>query len=429
MEQHLQRAHLLYESKRYDRALKELQAVLARDPHDTRAHACAALCRLHLGQDSRALSEARAAVESDPQGDHAWYVLAFVEQRLRRQEEAEKAIEEARRLNPQEAEYIGLAALLRLRRKRWDEALRLAESGLQIDPENQACAHARARALLRLGRTDEARHYLATQLAQDPEDPLSLAHMGWTALEQGDRKAALTAFREALRLDAELEWARIGMVEALRSGVPFYRFVLRYHLQMESLNEEERWALVVGESYLAQFITVVGCSTVVLFPLTLLYLTVRSVFIYLTWAMRPLTGLFLRLHPFGRYCLDGDEKREAAWALPGVLGLVGTAAMAVVRPSVAWPVGMLVSLYAVSGAGAVFSVPSGWPRWLVALVALAYQGLGVLTTALLLVSPWHWTSWLLLVVFLWARHLVTLTATVAGVFATPSGTSPGPRDR
>lgn len=417
MDELFQRAHLLYESKRYDRALREFQGVLSQNPHDAMAHSYAALCRMHMGRLSKALVDARSAVESDPQSDFAWYVLAFVEQRLRHLGEAEKAIAEACRLNPQEAEYLGLTALLRLRRQKWQEALTLAEAGLHLDPENQACAHARARALLRLGRVAEARAYLADQLAQDPENPLSLAHMGWTALEQNDRKAALTAFREALRLDPELEWARLGLVEALRLGVPFYRFILQFHLQMEGLNDEERWALVVGESYLARFITVVGCTTIVLFPLTLLYLTVRSVFIYLTWAMRPITGLFLRLHPFGRYCLDDDEKREAAWAVPGVLGMLGSVTMMALQPAPAWVVGIIVSLYAVSGVGAVYSVPSGWPRWLVTLAALAYQGLGVLTVMRLLVAPWHWTSWILLVAYLWARHMVTLLATVVGVFA------------
>lgn len=414
MDATFERGRLLYDGKQYDRALREFQQQLAQSPHDCAANAYVALCQMHRRRLGHAAEAARLAVEADAENPFAWYVLAFVERRRRHFDDAAKAIARAQEVAPQEAEYRGFGAEVRQARFAWAEALKLAEQGLDLDPENRTCALARARSLVRLGQAGEARASLQARLARDPEDPLSLAHLGWTALDQGDRRAALTAFRDALRADPELLWARDGLVEALRAGVPLYGFLLRYHLAMQGLSEDDRVALAIGESYLTQIITAIGCATVILFPLTLVYLTVRSVLVYLTWALRPVTGLFLLTHPFGRYCLERHERREALWAVPAVGAVVGSLGMAVVHRSPGWAAAILVAAYAVSSVGAVFHVPPGGARWAVALAALLLLGLGVLSVARLVRSPWDWPGWILLVIFVWARSLVTLLATLLG---------------
>ncbi len=57
---------------------------------------------------------------------------------------------------------------------------------------------------------------LGSALANDPENALTHANQGWALLHRGDHERALEHFREALRIDPELEWAR-GRASSRRS--------------------------------------------------------------------------------------------------------------------------------------------------------------------------------------------------------------------
>ncbi len=65
-------------------------------------------------------------------------------------------------------------------------------------------------ALVKLGRKAEAGADDRAALLRDPENALTHANQGWALLEQGDHGKALEHFREALRIDPEIEWARAG---------------------------------------------------------------------------------------------------------------------------------------------------------------------------------------------------------------------------
>src|SRR6185295_5916341 len=69
---------------------------------------------------------------------------------------------------------------------------------------------------------------------------------GWALLHAGDAKRALEHFREALRLDPELEFARAGVVEALKARNPIYRVMLLYFLWMARLSGRTRWGIILG---------------------------------------------------------------------------------------------------------------------------------------------------------------------------------------
>ena len=87
-------------------------------------------------------------------------------------------------------------------------------------------------ALVQLGRKDEAQQTLGSALANDPENALTHANQGWALLHRGDHAKALEHFREALRIDPELDWARAGIVEALKARHLIYRVMLRFFLWM-----------------------------------------------------------------------------------------------------------------------------------------------------------------------------------------------------
>ena len=90
-------------------------------------------------------------------------------------------------------------------------------------------------ALTHLGRRGEAGTAIDTALARDPKNALTHANRGWTLLHGGDHARALEHFREALRLDPELAWARRGIVETLSARGPVIRLLLRYFLWMQRI--------------------------------------------------------------------------------------------------------------------------------------------------------------------------------------------------
>jgi len=111
-----------------------------------------------------------------------------------------------------------------------------------LDPEHAGCLNLRAMAEVKLGRKAQAAATIEAALARDPENAGTHANRGWTYLEESDPGRALEHFREALRLDPENEWAREGMVEALKARHGVYRLVLRCFLWMQKLGESARWA-------------------------------------------------------------------------------------------------------------------------------------------------------------------------------------------
>src|SRR5262249_17165646 len=217
MSTHLERARLLINQARYELATKELQKALAADPDDPIAHALMAICLSEQKKFDQAYGEARQAATLAPDLPYAQYVMAFVRFQQVSLPEAERAINKAIQLNPWDADHFALLAQINYRQTRWQDALKAAERGLGIEAEHMTYANLRVMGVNEVGRGDEAGRALEDALAQGPENALTHANRGWTALQRGDSKKALEHFREALRLDPTNDWARSGMVEALKA--------------------------------------------------------------------------------------------------------------------------------------------------------------------------------------------------------------------
>src|SRR5262249_14726907 len=146
--------------------------------------------------------------------------------------------------------YWGHLGALHHDAKRFRDALAAAERGLRLDPESPLCTNIRAMALRGLGRKEDAGDAVAAALSRNPEDAASHANMGWNLLHQGKPKPALDHFREALRLRPDMEWARNGVVEALKARWLLYRLILKYFLFMSRLKGRVQWFILIG-GYLA----------------------------------------------------------------------------------------------------------------------------------------------------------------------------------
>jgi hypothetical protein len=168
-------------------------------------------------------------------------------------------------------------------------------------------------ALVKRGRTREAVDVTEAALARDPENTATHANRGWTLLEQGKANEALGHFREALRLDPENEWARSGIVEALKARNPVYAVMLRYFLWMSKLSRQAQWGVIIGGYFANKVMTQAARSNPELAPWLLPFRVLYVAFVVLSWTAQPLFNLLLRLNRFGRLALSREQIVESNW--------------------------------------------------------------------------------------------------------------------
>jgi len=313
MSAHLERAQLLLQQSRPADAEREAMLALAQRPDHPLAHAYLALSRSDLGKATEALEAARSAVGLAPDVAFFHYVQALVLHRADRDREARNEVTEAIRLDPDEERHFALLASVELSERNWPAALEAAERGLSLSPEDVSCANLRSMALVRMGRKAEAMATVDYALERDPENAISHANQGWNCLHKNDPRRAQTHFREALRLNPELEYARQGMLEALKARNPLYRAMLAYFLWMARQSGRLQGAFVVGTFFVVRFVRSLAEThsnwSVFLWPLV----GVFYLFIYLSWTAVPMFNLLLRLDRFGRYVLSSAERVATNW--------------------------------------------------------------------------------------------------------------------
>lgn len=376
-DRHLDRASLLLSQRRYADAERELHAALLHAPNDGRLHAILALTLRHMDRLEDATREAEQAIGLAPDLPLAHYAHGEVMSARNRHEQAEASARQAVALDPMSADHWCLLAAIQFDLRRWQNALDAAESGLEVEPDHDGCSNIRAMALVQLGRKDEAARSIEGMLARDPENAVSHANQGWTCLHQNNPDKALEHFREALRLDPTQDWARVGMVEALKARHLIYRLMLRYFLWMSRLGRGAQWGLIIG-GYLGQRMLVsLSRSNPAIRPFVLPLIVAYLLFVLLSWLADPLFNLMLRLNRFGRYALD----RRQIWASNTLLALLAAALGAVVMASVTqdagnWLIAAGVLAALTLPATASFRMPRGWPTAVMAGVTVLLAVVG-----------------------------------------------------
>jgi tetratricopeptide (TPR) repeat protein len=375
----LQRALLLYDQSRHLLAEAELRQALADDPHESFAHALLGLCLANREQFGPATEEAQQAIHLAPDSAFAHYALASILHDRHRNTEALAAINEALRLDVSEPNFFALLSAIHISEKQWQEALVAAEQGLELNSEHVGCTNLRAIALVNLGRKDEAGATIAAALAKDPDNSITHANQGWTLLQQGKPKEALEHFREALRLDPENEWARQGIIEALKARHLIYAVMLRYFFWMSRLSRRAQWGVILAGYFGNQALGSVAAASPALapwvLPLRILYVT----FVLLTWTAVPIFNLLLRLNRFGRLALSREQIVASNWIggclLLALLALAGCLFYSFDSPFV---LAALVFGFLVIPLAGTFRCCEGWPRKMMAIYtgAMAAAGLG-----------------------------------------------------
>ena len=376
------RAELLLQQGRFPDAERELGQLLSNDPRHPLAHAMMAHAMLGQLRLNDAEYAAREAVRGAPDEPFAHYAVAAVLRERRRFAEAAQAIQAAIALNPYAAGQFALLAQIRCDQREWSAALAAADQGLAIDPEHPACVNLRAIALVHLGRRGEAAAVVQGALDKDPENAVTHANQGWNYLHNNDPKKALEHFREALRLEPGNEWARAGIVEAMKARNPIYRVMLAYFLWMSRLSGRTQMAIVLGGWFGQNALRGAARTNPQLAPYVLPIIICYAVFVWMTWLANPLFNLTLRLSRYGRHALTREQTVTSNWIF--ALLLLGIAAVASLFAGFAeWKLSAaLTALLLTIPVSTIWLCDRGWPRWANVAIAAGMACVGIALTAL-----------------------------------------------
>lgn len=305
------------------RTVPAARQALASDPQDPMAHALLALGLAHMQQGPQAVEAGRQAVALAPELSFTHYAYGWALLEHAEVAAAEKAAREALRLDPGADEHA-LLAQVHVRQRRWQDALDVANRGLNVDPEHAACGSLRSVALGALGRSNEAVAGIHELLAQDPDDAYAHANRGWLLLRQSEYEEALGSFKAALRLDPTLDWARAGIIEAMKARNAPYRLVLRYSFWVGTLSARAQWFLILGLVFAGRLIRAALRTNPELWPILGPLFGLYVLLVFGSWIADPLSNLLLRLDPVGRLALT----RAETFASNIVGGCLATAAVA-----------------------------------------------------------------------------------------------------
>lgn len=313
MSAHIEKALVLIQQSRFDLAEQQLSLELAKSPNSAEAHSLLALCLSNRRKFKEAVREAETGIGLAPDSSYAHYVLASVLHDEGDVKRAESEVREALRIDPDDADYLALLGTILYVRKQFEPALEVIEQALAREPRHVTALNLRSMVLGKLKRTGEAMAAIDAALREDPDNAFTHSTRGWTELEHGDHREALDHFREALRLDPELETAREGLLEALKAKSFIYRLMLKYYFAMSRLSGRAQWAVLLGGYFGIRALRSAAKTNPGLAPFVWPVLVLYLVFVFLSWTSDSLFNLFLRLHPYGRYALSKNQVRATNW--------------------------------------------------------------------------------------------------------------------
>ena len=308
----IQRAQLLLDQGRPRDAEKQLSQALQFDPENHYVLSLLAKCKLDLKEFDKANELIRAAIQRQPEEDYYYYLAAFTSYQQDKNLKALEHLKTACELNPAASAYYGLWAMILIEEKKFELALHKADEGLALDAEELTCLNARATALNKLRRVDDAVITMHHALKQDPDNEFTHTTIGWNFLEKGRHREAVTHFKEALRLNPELDSARTGLKEALKSKVAPYRWLLKYNFWITNKSKNARWILPISIFVAVRIFA--GASAAGNGHWKILGGIVLGLYLLLvatSWVINPLANFFLLFDKDGKYAVTRSERWNA----------------------------------------------------------------------------------------------------------------------
>ncbi|MFL5731243.1 MAG: tetratricopeptide repeat protein [Cytophagaceae bacterium] len=305
--QGIERARLLLEQNRYQEAMKELEKSLASDPNNPEILSLLSICKSADQKYKEAEQLIKSAISLDPANPFLIYILAKVYFDQEKYKEAESHIREAIQIDPYNADFFGLLSAIYLNQKEWTKGLEMADKGLEISPDNLTCLNLRSTALIKLDKKEESYDTIHQALNYDPENSMTHTNLGWGLLEKGEHKKALHHFKKALQSDPGSEFAKHGLIEALKARYWVYRMFLKYAFWIGNMKGGAQWAVIIGFYIGNRVVRSVAESNPSLKPFLMPLIFLYILFAISTWIIGPISNLFLRLNVYGRYALSNRE--------------------------------------------------------------------------------------------------------------------------
>ncbi len=267
---HFERSKVLFRQGKYDLAEREVRQEIAINPDFADAYALLGLCLINqikftpdiqIGEvfnrfqankqkSLAALAAIQSAIQLDPIDARFHSILATYWYCEKNYDRAKTAIEEAIRLNPNSADHFYLLACILS--DKGEQAYQIANTGsrgtlflverwllkyylkdafppikksLSIDPNYLPALNLYTILLTKTGETKAALVNSIQALLIDAGDPVAHKNHGLLLIENGKYSAAVNSFQTALQIDPNLIAAREGLLEALRSQYPLYRYL------------------------------------------------------------------------------------------------------------------------------------------------------------------------------------------------------------
>jgi tetratricopeptide (TPR) repeat protein len=391
-EQFLNRAQSLMDVDRYDMALKELEKTMELNPDNGQAWLLMLICYTKMGRIDKAIDIARQLLSVHPEEPLIYFLLALNLVDKEELKEAEEIALAGLNIAPNYVNLFGVLGRIHLIRKDWEKALEYANEGLAIDPSAVDCLNIRVKALTQLGRKEELKASMEDTLSAAPNNPYTHNNIGWSKLQSGDHQGAKEHFAEALRINPNLEDARVGLLEALKAKNFFYRIFLNWMFWMAKKTEGSQWFIVIGLYFGARYLNRISSDYPFLIPVVVLL----AIAFYMTWVMTPLFNLFIKMDKTARHALTPEESSAAN--IVGVGVLVGS--MAILTYAITGlDIASLVAIFALSiviPSYMYFNFKNTTHEMHAKVSVLSFWGLGGLAmTGTLLGLPWAGGLWTL----------------------------------
>jgi len=242
----LKKARLLMQQGRFKMAEQELRQTLGLYRSNAATRAMLSTCLLRQNLISEALHEAKSAIRMEPTNPNHYYVLSLIYLEQERYDKADRTIRMSLNHYAAHPDYLYVLGSIFFQQTEWEKALKICDMSLNIDAEHIDSLNLRARVLNRIGEHEASNQTFILAFRSDPENPVTHANKGWAALEQKQYGAAREHFEFALGFNPELEFARSGLVESLKTKYSLYRWMMHANYWANTCIDAIKIILITG---------------------------------------------------------------------------------------------------------------------------------------------------------------------------------------
>lgn len=188
---------------KYTAAVKRAKAIIAKNPHDAKAHYLLGKAYLADGRAELALMEfktiSKTAFESKAQEKEFRSMLAQLYERFQQHNEALAEYALLLKLDPKNAEYQYAIGQLFEEVNKTEQAIFHYRQAINLNPRHAAAHAALGLLLFRSKMLTEAKQEISTALSLEPDNTTALYYQGRLLRETKEYAQALIAFEKAAR--------------------------------------------------------------------------------------------------------------------------------------------------------------------------------------------------------------------------------------